>query len=70
MTNITIKERTNVMTDITERATAMKNIMERAAIVYVIAEQYGKYNCNDEHYGTTIMTYITALKCEWKAVQV
>ena len=74
------EERTDIMTEITERATITKksmeratitkNSMERAALMYVITEQYRTWNRNDHPYGTTVMTYITALKSEWKDVQV
>ena len=69
MADITRKERTDIVTDITERATVTKKIMERAAVMYVIPEQYRTCNRNDEHYGMTIMTYITDLKRKWKAFQ-
>ena len=58
MTNIKRKEHTNLMMDITERTTVMKNNKERSAIMYFITEQYGMWNRNNEHYGTTVMLYI------------
>ena len=32
-------------------------------------EHYGTYNRNEKNYGTTVMTNITAVKCEYKAVR-
>ena len=69
MMDITRKERTNLMTEITELATVMKNSMEHAAVMYDITEHYGTCNRNEEHYGTTITAYIMDLKLEWKVVQ-
>ena len=69
MTNIKIKERKNIMADNTESATIIKNSMKHESILYVITEQYGKRNPNEKNHGTTRITYITALKREWKAVQ-
>ena len=61
MTNITINKRTAVVTDIMEHATVTNNSTEHADIMYVITEQYRTCNQNDKHYGTTVMMYIMAL---------
>ena len=60
MADITRKEQTNVVTDITECATVTKNSIDCAAVIYVILEQYITCSRNVKHCGAILMTHIVA----------